>query len=267
MARLWPTSLDNGYRAATHPAGGGLHCGAVGHQVLGAVTVFLAWSAISASAQDSRAARWMAPEGSRTRLAFDSGVGIHPAPMRWWVVDSEVDSEPGLMVRTSFGLNLYDRTRPVRTFGSLAIGWRWWRKLELGATALLVSGREIGTTSPRFIAGGPGFYFGVGVSDGLRISFVIGNAYGPANAVVLQYRAQVPVVVTDTFRLLVVARGYFSWPRPVISVHRLQLEAIVERQWKVFAGAIFDGGDGSTMGGPSVGASIGLILGLGVQTP
>ncbi len=64
-----------------------------------------------------------------------------------------------------------------------------------------------------------------------------------------------------------VARGFFSWPKPVLSVHRLQLETIVERQWKVFAGAIFDGEDGSTMGGPSVGGSIGLILGLGVRTP
>jgi len=182
-------------------------------------------------------------------------------------MDAEVDAEPGLMIRTGFGLNLDDRTRPLRTFGTFAIGWRWWRKLEVGATALFVSGREIGTTSPRFIAGGPGFYFGVGVPDGLRVSFVYGNAYGPANAVVLQYRAQVPITVTESFRLLVVARGFFSWPRPALSVHRLQLEAIVERQWKVFAGAIFDGGDGSTMGGPSVGGSIGLVLGLGVRTP
>jgi len=102
------------------------------------------------------------------------------------------------------------------------------------------------------------------------VSAVIGNlcgAPGANNAVVLAYRAQVPLAVSDRLRLRLVARGFFAWPRPVLSVHRLQVEAIVDSRWKICGGALFDGGDGSSMGGPSVGRSIGLVVGLGVRAP
>ncbi len=196
--------------------------------------------------------RWLVPEAAPNRVAFDAGIGLVPRESTWLLLDGELDHESGFMARAAFASNLRDASRPRETFGYAALGYRWRGLYELGAVAFLAGGDSSNDTGSMW-AGGPGVYVGIGAPLGLRWTFALGNVIAPGpgghtSALALSYELQVPVLVANRFRLLLMNRGFFTFEAPTTFAHRVQLEAIFDDRWKLFGGALFDPDVGLTFG-------------------
>ncbi len=209
----------------------------------------------------SRARAWLVPETPAARGSLDVEGATMPASSGWGFVDLEADDPSGFMARAELGKELWRAEDSLRTFGTLALGWRWKRPFETGLTAVLVTDP---TTEPG--AGGPGFYLGAGRPEGVRANLILANVFGGyAQSIVLGYELQLPILVRPRVRIALRGRGFFSSPSPHTSVHRVSLQCLIDRRWALQAGAVFDRRPPGGLADPLQDHGRGLLVGLGTR--
>ncbi|MBO6940702.1 MAG: hypothetical protein JJ863_37355 [Deltaproteobacteria bacterium] len=184
----------------------------------------------------ARAREWLIPETPAARGGIDVEGAALPGSSGWGFVDLEADDPSGFMARAELGKELWRAEHSLRTFGTLALGWRWKRPFETGVTAVMVNEP---TTDPA--AGGAGFYLGAGRPEGVRANLILANVFGGyTQSIVLGYELQLPILVRPRVRIALRGRGFFASPGPHTSVHRVSLQCLIDQRWALQAGAVFD---------------------------